>query len=572
VEKAFEDGDTSLERYLAREGAARGEPEAPHLWEAGREVGEWTVTAFLARGGSAETYCARHRRLGTAAALKVLWREEAAPRARFERETAFLMENRDPAFPAFLGTGEEEGRPWMAMELLEECPLPSADAEVARYLDDVGRGVAALHARGWLHRDLKPRNILRRADGHAVLVDFGLLKPIGGEETVAAGPALSVVDGREVGVGTPGYSAPEQFAGGPATPAADVYALGMLAEECFGGKPPRAWNRIIRRATGALPRQRYAGVAEMLRAIRVRNRGRNFRRAALAVAGLPLLLALVSGARSAVVAFRAGRERRAAVERFDAEVPKEVVEGILRDMVPLPGAERLEDDVRNALGVSGKPCLLGRHEVTQAQWEALMGSNPSRFPGADRPVEGVSVAECLEFASRLSRTPAVQEAGLRFRLPTMAEWQLAAGGSAPPSRSELERIGWFAENSGGETHPVGEQEANALGCFDLYGNARELVLHPMEPTVWSLGGGPSAKIRGLPGMGGSCLSEAESSWRPTIVTHLGRELSSIPTEWIWLFLQIDLPAEAPDARTLALFETSFDEQPIGLRLCADAMQ
>ena len=570
--KAFEEGDASLERYLAREGAAaRGGPEAPHLWEAGREVGEWTVAAFLARGGNAETYCARHRRLGTAAALKVLWREEAAPRARFERETAFLMENRDPAFPAFFGAGEEEGRPWMAMELLEECPLPSADAEVARYLDDAGRGVAALHARGWLHRDLKPRNILRRADGHAVLVDFGLLKPIGGEEAVAA-PALGGGDGREVGVGTPGYAAPEQFAGGPATPAADVYALGMLAEECFGGKPPRAWNRIIRRATGALPRQRYASVEEMLRAIRVRNRGRNIGRAALAAAGLPLLLALVSGARSAVVAFRAGRERRAAVERFDAEVPKEAVEGIIRDMVPLPGAEGLEDDIRDVLGVSGKPCLLGRHEVTQAQWEALMGSNPSRFPGAERPVEGVSVADCLEFASRLNRTPAVREAGLRFRLPTLAEWRLAVGDRMPVFRSELERIGWFAGNSGGETHPVGEQEANALGCFDLFGNVRELLLQPMEPTVWSFGGGPNATIRGLPGMGGSCLSDAANPWDPTIVTHLGRDLASLPPEWIGFFRQIALPAEAPDARTLAVFETSFDEQPIGLRLCADAMR
>ncbi|MBR6022051.1 MAG: serine/threonine protein kinase, partial [Kiritimatiellae bacterium] len=236
---AFEDSDALLEGYLASEGeAALDEPEAPHLWAPGREVGEWTVTAFLARGGSAEVYCARHRRLGKAAALKVLWRGEPGPRERFVRETSFLMDNRAPSFPAFYGAGEEEGRPWVAMELLDECPLPQTDAAVARYLSDVARGVAALHARGWLHRDLKPRNILRRADGHAVLADFGLLKETGGPETTAERVSPSVVDGREAGVGTPGWSAPEQFAGGGATPASDVYALGMLAEECFGGKPP----------------------------------------------------------------------------------------------------------------------------------------------------------------------------------------------------------------------------------------------------------------------------------------------------------------------------------------------
>ena len=231
----FEDSDVLLEAFLTEEGEeALGGEGAAHLWEAGREIGEWVVTGFLARGGSAETYCAKHRRLGTAAALKVLWRDEAGPRARFDRETAFLMGNPGEAFPAFYGAGVEEGRPWVAMELLEECPLPETDAGVARYLEEVGRGVAALHARGWIHRDLKPRNILRRADGRAVLADFGLLKAIGTNETTVEKASPSVVDGREVGVGTPGYAAPEQFAGGGATVAADVYALGMLAEECFG--------------------------------------------------------------------------------------------------------------------------------------------------------------------------------------------------------------------------------------------------------------------------------------------------------------------------------------------------
>ena len=285
----FDDGDALLEAYLAESGEADlAEETPPRLWEDGRTVGDWTVTGFLARGGNAEVYCAKHRRLGTRAALKVLWRDEDGPRVRFDRETRFLMENRLPSFPAFCGAGEEDGRPWMAMELLDECPLPETDASVARYLEDVGRAVAALHARGWLHRDLKPRNILRRTDGHAVLADFGLLKSIDDDVTAVAPDSPSVVAGHEVGVGTPGYSAPEQFTGTGATVAADVYALGMLAEECFSGHPPRPWERIIRRATAALPRQRYADVAALLRAIRRRHWPRNAAWMALACAALAL--------------------------------------------------------------------------------------------------------------------------------------------------------------------------------------------------------------------------------------------------------------------------------------------
>ena len=283
----FEDNDGLLEEYLARAGARAAGEASPRgrLWREGREVGEWTVAGFIGRGGSAEVYCARHRRLGTAAVLKVLWHDGDGPRERFRRETRFLMESGGGPFPAFYGAGEEDGRPWMAMELLEEYPAPSTDAGVAAYLLDVANAVESLHRRGWVHRDLKPRNILRRPDGRAVLADFGLLKKIGATpaaEMVSERVSPSVVDGREVGVGTPGYAAPEQFAGGAATPATDVHALGVLADGCFGGNPPREWERIIRRATGSIPRLRYGSVADMARAIRRRHWRRNCAWAALA--------------------------------------------------------------------------------------------------------------------------------------------------------------------------------------------------------------------------------------------------------------------------------------------------
>lgn len=508
----FDDSDELLAAYLAESGEEDLGGEAPpRLWEDGRKVGEWTVTGFLARGGGSEVYCAKHRRLDTRAALKVLWRDGEGPRARFDKESRFMMGNPGPSFPAFYGAGLEDGRPWVAMELLDEFPPPSDDRGVARYLLDVGEGVAALHARGWLHRDIKPGNILRREDGHAVLADFGLLKAVGTgdapSDAASERQSPSVVGGREAGVGTPGHSAPEQFAGGGATPAADVYALGMLAEECFEGHPPRAWEAIIRRATAALPRQRYPDVAPMLRAIRRRHRGRNWTWALLALVlaaapGAWLWSAWREEAPPATVAPEpppppetpvppetpalpaapeapappeaiamlpapsahlqgATTERAAALARFEAEEwRKDAILSLVDDMQ------------KNAPGMKDWiPYRCGRHEVTQRQWSALMDGNPSRFKGDDLPVDSLTPGACLEFLERLNATSIAKEEDLKFRLPMAREWEELAEDAAPDGRLAA---GWFAENAGGRTHPVGEKAADGP-CADLFGNVRELT-------------------------------------------------------------------------------------------------
>ena len=112
--------------------------------------------------------------------------------------------------------------------------------------------------------------MMRPATGESVLIDMGLAKESAGAPD-AANDTTSVVDGHAVGVGTPGFSAPEQFTGGAIGPAADIHALGILANACFDGKPPRSWTRIIRRSTSSIPEQRYHSVSEFVRAIRSRH-------------------------------------------------------------------------------------------------------------------------------------------------------------------------------------------------------------------------------------------------------------------------------------------------------------
>ena len=235
----------------------------------------WRIVAFLGRGGSAEVYRVVHLSLPLQGALKLLIRNEASHIERFKRETLLLADLRHLAFPRFFGSGEIDGRPFIIMELLEPMDLPRKDGAVAAFLTAVAEGVKALHAKGIIHRDLKPQNIMRRADGSPVIIDLGLAKRYSPLSRLKMPATLSVVDGKRVGLGTPRYAAPEQFSGGEISPAADIHALGMLADECFGGKAPLCWMRIIRRCSSSIPFLRYQLADDFIRAVRRRHLLRN---------------------------------------------------------------------------------------------------------------------------------------------------------------------------------------------------------------------------------------------------------------------------------------------------------
>ncbi|MCX6633601.1 MAG: SUMF1/EgtB/PvdO family nonheme iron enzyme, partial [Acidobacteria bacterium] len=115
---------------------------------------------------------------------------------------------------------------------------------------------------------------------------------------------------------------------------------------------------------------------------------------------------------------------------------------------------------------------MGRYEVTQEQWQAVLGSNPSRFQGATLPVEQVSWDDVQGFLQWLN----ARNDGYRYRLPTEAEWEYAARAGTTDKYAGASALGdaaWYDSNSGGTTHPVGQKRPNAWGLYDMLGNVWE---------------------------------------------------------------------------------------------------
>ena len=201
--------------------------------------GRFRIERLLGRGGMSSVWQAYDEELGRPVAIKLLHArrlESADSVDRFEREARTLALLTHPGIVTVIDRGETDGRPFIVCELVDgrdlherislEGSLPVAEALAIAV--QVAAALAYAHARGVIHRDVKPHNVLLTADGHAKLTDFGIAR-------VDDAPALTN-PGRVLGTGD--YVAPEQAQGHPLDGRADIYALGALLYHCLTGGPP----------------------------------------------------------------------------------------------------------------------------------------------------------------------------------------------------------------------------------------------------------------------------------------------------------------------------------------------
>jgi formylglycine-generating enzyme required for sulfatase activity len=204
------------------------------------------------------------------------------------------------------------------------------------------------------------------------------------------------------------------------------------------------------------------------------------------------------------------------------------------DLAPIPGGrfwmgspdseKDCSEDESPQHEVSVAGFWMGQYAVTQAQYEAVMGENPSRFKGAHRPVEQVSWHKAVAFCNRLSA-----QTGRRYRLPSEAEWEYACrGGTTTPFHYGETLSSEFANYDGnfpyqsepkgkyrGETTEVGQFPPNGYGLYDMHGNVWEWCLDhwhdnyegaPTDGSAWVRGGNNNRRVR----RGGSWVSSLKS--------------------------------------------------------------
>ena len=497
--------------------------------------GRYRVERLLGRGAFGAVFRAvgiSPDKEGQRFAIKTLRPELSDnPRQRrsFVREAQITGQLEHPNIVRLFDSGFFDGVPYLVMECLDG---PTGDDLLAENdgglpIDEVvaiGRALCGAlqyaHERKVFHRDVKPSNLILAGDGTPKLTDFNLARVVKTQ--------MSHLSAKE-NSGTAVYMSKEQILSPQRpTPQQDLWSLGVTLYELLCGEPPFQGD------TGLVLQQiMYADLpplggevppwleAAVLRCL-ARDPAERWPSAA------DLGDALADRGRSASDAAKEkhkAEEARIAEEREAAErKARESAARKLREMrerigmVPIrPGTfqmgspedeeGRRDGEILHEVRIT-RPFELGRTPVTQGLWMSVMGDNPSRFEGDHRPVETVSWLDTVRFCNALSEReglrPAYRIDGQEvswdrsadgFRLPTEAEWEYAARAGERhlyAGSDDLDAVAWWGQNSGKETHPVGQKQSNAWGLHDLSGNVWEWCWdwfdgYPTEPVVDPVG-------------------------------------------------------------------------------------
>jgi formylglycine-generating enzyme required for sulfatase activity len=495
------------------------------------QAGRYSIIETLGKGGMGVVYRALDTRLKRNVAIKGMLPEllgQDRSEQRFMREAQSIASIDHQGVIRVHDYFSEHGAYYMVMEYFQAMSLseyvshlPNAkEHDFTPIFTQVLDALEAVHQRSQVHRDLKPSNVLINAKEQIRLIDFGLVK---------GGGSLVSVSGKYLG--TPGYTAPEQeIDSAMADARSDIYSMGGLMYYCAsGGKhPPRvvfpnavpeAYREQILTCLNEMQEKRYQNAHELKEALNkvseetssnseveakdqqatdgpgtnVKEVLQNEKGALTHEARKPQEQIVVMAPTLVQTAKKETSLKAGTIQEFS---------GI--EFVYCPAGEFMmgskDDDDESFLYGNEQPvheveisrCFwLGKYPVTQGQWAAVMGQNPSRFVESkgffglggkearpDHPVEQVSWDDTRDFIDRLNE----KQRAKHYRLPTEAEWEHACRAGSTTAycfgdgESKLKEYAWFDDNSGRLTHPVGKKRPNDWGLYDMHGNVWEWVL------------------------------------------------------------------------------------------------
>ena len=398
-------------------------------------------------------------------------------------------------------------------------PLP--EVEAVGYIRQVADALKYVHSLNRLHLDIKPGNVMVDATGHAMLIDFGASK----HYDMESGENTSTL----MGVNTKGYAPVEQSTQSftKFSPATDIYALGATLYKLLTGKTPPDANLLMAKEETLAPLPSCISKSTHNAVLKAMTLIRADRPQTIDVF-LGLLDSKITNSFDDEVTMcketekaRQTKEKRRLTEEQKRNTAKKsisknawlwIVIGVIAVVGIIIGVNSMSQQIfsktytangvsfdmmmvkagtftmgatseMKALNSDEKPThqvtltndyYIGKTEVTQALWKAVMGNNPSYFKGDNLPVENVSWDDCQKFISKLNSLT-----GQNFRLPTEAEWEFAARGGNNSNHyqysgsNELGDVAWYDDNSGDKTHVVATKQPNELELYDMSGNVWE---------------------------------------------------------------------------------------------------